>query len=50
MRVETRRMAGEDFEVWRWIQVSGGGEGGGRVMGGRRERMVRGRGGEGQWE
>ena len=22
MRVETRRIAGEDFEVWRWIQVS----------------------------
>ena len=29
VRVETRRMAGEDFEVWMWIQVSGGGEGGG---------------------
>ena len=22
MRVETRRIAGEDFLVWRWIQVS----------------------------
>ena len=37
-------MAGEDFEVWRWIQVSGRGEGGGRVVVGRRDRMVRGRG------
>ena len=31
MRVETRRIAGEDLEVWRWIQVSGRGGGGGRV-------------------
>ena len=26
MRVETRRIAGEDLEVWRWIQVSGRGK------------------------
>ena len=23
VRVENRRMAGEDFQVWRWIQVRG---------------------------
>ena len=27
VRVETRRIAGEDLEVWRWIQVSGRGGG-----------------------
>ena len=27
MRVETRRIAGEDLEVWRWIQVSREGRG-----------------------
>ena len=31
MRVETRRIAGEDLEVWRWIQVSREGREGERV-------------------
>ena len=45
MRVETRRIAGEDLEVWRWIQVSREGQGGGEGKGER----VRRRGVVGGW-